>query len=103
MFYNERLARVSGNIWLITTEFRHKDIVFKTMFPIIHVYKLALYSWLARTSQRIDQYISAGCRMILLFPPADERMLGAKHSRVPVPSKRKYYIVGVVEGGLPAS
>lgn len=28
--------------------------------------------------------------MKVLFPRADERMLGAKHSRVPVPSKRKY-------------
>ena len=57
MFYNERLQGGSGNTRLKITEFRYEDIVFKTTAPANYINRLALYAWIVRTSQRLDQYI----------------------------------------------
>ena len=56
MFSNERPSEYIDNIRL-STEFRYKDIVFRTMSLVSYIYKVALYAWIARTCQRLDQYV----------------------------------------------
>ena len=56
MSYNELTSERIGNIQL-STEFRYKDIVFRTTFPVSGIHKMALYVWIARTCQKLDQHV----------------------------------------------
>ena len=46
LFYNERLKGGNGNIRLITTEFRNNSVVFRITSLTIHIYEVALGTWI---------------------------------------------------------